>query len=71
MALTLLNSYVAVKDPEGAQGVVKGTVVMVAAGVTGIVANDRVYFPPGDRLTVKVNGIEYLLLQASEIIAKA
>lgn len=64
---------------EAADAVNRGTVLAVGPGrptkngdaviPVGIAIGERVLFPPGSGLQVKVNGVNYLVLKEDEVIA--
>jgi co-chaperonin GroES (HSP10) len=73
MAVTLLNTYIAVRSPEmfsGNEGVMRATVALVGAGVTGIVANDFIFYPKSAGKEIRHNGNEYIIVRLADVIGK-
>ena len=70
MALALLNKYVALRNPAGARGLMRGDVVMVAEGVTEVAVGDKAFYARDDALTMDVSGEEVILLKVGQLVAK-
>ena len=73
MALTLFNGKLALSDLESFSGnadTMTGKVVMLAQGVTGVVAGDRVIYPKALARPVVYGGKEYVIVKFAELDGK-
>ncbi|HPJ97014.1 MAG TPA: co-chaperone GroES family protein [Syntrophales bacterium] len=73
MAISLFNSYIAMDGIEAFSGnerVMQGVVRLVGAGVTGIVALDRIFYPKESGRNVMYQGKEYIIVKQADVIGK-
>lgn len=71
MPITLFNTYLALNNIEqfsGNEKVMQGTVRLIAAGVTGIAVNDKIFYPKAEGHEVMHNSQEYVLVKYGEIM---
>ncbi len=71
--MMLFNGYIAVDQISAFSGndkVKQGRVVMVAAGVTDIAAADVIFFPFDKAMTVKYQGVEYMVVKQTDAMGK-
>ncbi len=71
--MMLFNGYIAldlIQPFSGNDKVKQGRVVMVAAGVTGIVAENVIFFPFDKAMTVKYQGVEYMVVKQTDVMGK-
>ena len=70
MAITTINGFVAIKNQEPIGGLMKGEVVLISAGVTCVSVGNQVYYSQSDTRNTTYNGVEYVLILATNIMGK-
>jgi|GEM_PF-5744261 co-chaperonin GroES (HSP10) len=70
MAIQIINGFVAIKDQEPLGGMMSGEVALISAGVTSVSVGNQVFYRQASTLNTVYNGVEYVLILASDIIGK-
>lgn len=70
MAISIINGFVAIKDQEPLGGLMKGEVALISAGVTSVSVGNQVFYAQRSTVNTTYNGVEYVLILATDIMGK-
>lgn len=70
MAIQMINGYVAVSNQEQINGLMKGTVALIAPDVVSVKAGDVVFYSQAETKSTRQGTAEYIIVHASKIMGK-